>query len=130
MLERAVATKRSKMGTIGTVFGVLASLVLLFVPLYSGTGASGIDYLLGAEGGDASLVAPLFTVAIVVLSVSLIGAVGVITDNRVPVYLATIVLTAVMVVGIATIGPFVAPAALCLGYASLEFRRASGTTSA
>lgn len=126
MLERAVVTKRSKMGTIGTVFGVLASLVLLFVPLYSGTEVAGIDYLLGVEEQDASLVAPLFTMAIVILFVSLIGAVGVITDNRVPIYLATIVLITVMILGMVTIGLFVAPAVLCFGYASLKYHRASG----
>lgn len=118
--SRVAGTKGSAVGVLGTVLGLLAGLFLLFGPFgryetattggssESGT-TSGVDYLLGAQHADPAL----FFWSVVLLGVSVVSSYAAWSGNRVVVWVVGLGLLALSVLGMMTIGLFVAPAAIC-----------------
>lgn len=106
-------------GGLAGIVGIAAGLFLLLGPTgryetispdgtrETGT-TSGIDYLFGAEHADPAL----FFWSLFVVGLSLVGGYGVWTGNRRVVWAVGLGLAALSVLGIMSIGPFVAPAAL------------------
>lgn len=130
-------SKGTTAGLFGSVLGLLLSLVLMFIPLGSGEectvggechvvrGPIGIDYLLGVEGADQAL----FFWSLFVLGFALIGSYGAWTENRLLVWLTALAFLALTVLGMASIGLFVAPAALLFLIAGIWLRNAHASES-
>jgi hypothetical protein len=107
------------LGGLASVLGIIAGIFLLIGPtgryetvtsdgtIETGT-TSGIDYLFGAEHADPAL----FFWALCVLGFTIVGGYGVWTGNRHVVWAIGLGLLALSVLGILSIGLFVAPAAL------------------
>ena len=120
MVSHSRFSNGAKAGVIGSILGIGLSLGLLFVPLGSSEvcssnggchvvrGPSGIDYLLGANGAEPAI----FFISLFILGFALVGGYGAWTENRVLVWVAAVGLLVLTVLGILTIGPFVAPVAL------------------
>lgn len=106
-------------GGLASILGIIAGLFLLFGPVgqyeastsdgtrETGT-ISGIDYLFGAEYADPAL----FFWALFILGLTLVGGYGVWTGNRYVLWAVGLGLFALSILGIMSIGLFVAPAAL------------------
>jgi len=120
MFDRSGTSAGTSVGLAGAILAGIAGLVLLFVPLGRsvtctpggectvGRGVSGIDYLLGAQGADPAL----FFWSLFLLGVALVGGYGAWTATRWLVWVTALALLALSVLAIASIGLFVAPAAL------------------
>lgn len=120
MLHLSRFSTGAKVGMLGALVGVLVSFVLLFVPLSRSatarpgeeltvvSGPTGIDYLLGVEGADPAL----FVWSMVILGLALVGGYGAVTEQRYLVLIVSLPLLALTLLGIASIGIFVAPVAL------------------
>jgi len=133
MSEWSGYSKGSKAGILGAIFGVLASLVLLFVPLgrYSeeslgrgtttGWGPIGLEYLLGNADVDPAL----FFWAVIVLGGALVGGYGAISENRILVWIVVVVFVGITVLGLLSIGVFIAPSALLFLLAGFWLRTAN-----
>jgi hypothetical protein len=130
-------SKGTTAGLLGSVLGLLLSLVLMFVPLGSGgectvggechavRGPVGIDYLVGVGGADPAL----FFWSLFILGFALVGGYGAWTENRLLVWLTALALLALTVLGLASIGLFVAPAALLFLLAGIWLRDAHTSES-
>jgi hypothetical protein len=131
-------SKGTTAGLFGSILGLLLSSVFLFVPLGSGEectvggechvvqGPTGIDYLLGVEGADPAL----FFWSMFVLGFVLVGGYGAWTETRFLVWLTALALFALTVLGVASIGLFIAPAALLFLLAGIWLRDAHTSESA
>ncbi len=120
MVSYSRFSKSTKAGVLGSILGIGLSLGLLFVPLGSSEvcssnggchvvrGPSGIDYLLGANRADPAI----FFISLFILVFALVGGYGAWNENRLLVWLTAIALLVLTVLGILTVGPFVAPVAL------------------
>ncbi|WP_332897158.1 hypothetical protein [Haladaptatus sp. CMSO5] len=120
MNQESRFSRGTSAGLLGLGLGVLLSLVIMFIPLGTGEectiggecipvrGAVGIDYLLGVEGAEPVL----FFWSLFILGFALLGGYGAWRERRVLVWVAAVVLLALTIVGLASIGLLVAPAAL------------------
>lgn len=134
MSSWAGLSKDTRLEILGSTLGVLASFVLLFILLgreaeatpgggtTTGLRPTGIEYLLGVEGADLAL----FFWALFVLVVALVGGYGAVSETRALVWIAAIALLALTVLGLFSIGLFVAPAALFFLLAGLRLRAGRG----
>lgn len=123
-------SKGTKAGVLGSILGIVLSLGLMFVPLGRSEvctsdggcsvvrGPSGIDYILGVNGADPALV----FWSLFILGFALIGGYGAWNENRSLVWLTALALLALTLLGIASIGLFVAPAALLFLLAGIWLR--------
>jgi len=120
MARQSRFSKGTKAGVLGSILGIALSLGLLFAPLETSEvcssnggcsvvrGPSGIDYILGVNGSDPAL----FFVSLFILVFALIGGYGAWNGNRVLVRLTAVAFVVLTILGILTIGLFVAPVAL------------------
>lgn len=137
MARHSRFSKGTKAGVLGAILGIALSLDLMFVPFGTSEvctssggcsvvrGPSGIDYVLGVNGADPAL----FFISLFILVFALIGGYGAWNENRVLVWLTAIALLVLTVLGILTIGLFVAPVALLFVLAGIWLRDAHDSES-
>lgn len=127
MTAESRLSRGTKVGFLGSILGGITALVLLFVPLGRREqctpggecevlrGTAGIDYILGVEGTDPTL----FFWSMFILGFALVGGYGAWTETRSIVWLTRLALLALTLLGAASIGLFVAPAALLFLFAGI-----------